>query len=94
VPGGALVGGIRRAVAVVAGWGFPVPFSVNESECGRGPAPLYSVPLFMGIGYNVLVLNARDQPDCASATTANLDIDIEHTFQSLSPCHRYMHLGG
>lgn len=43
---------------------------------------------------DVLVLNAGDNFYGSTATTANLDIDIEYTFQSLSPGHRGMLFGG
>jgi len=35
--------------------------------------------------YDVLVLNTCDDSDRASAAAANLDVDAEHTFQTLSP---------
>ena len=43
---------------------------------------------------DVLVLDASDDFDRSTATTANLDIDIEYTFQSLGPGHRGMLFGG
>jgi hypothetical protein len=33
-------------------------------------------------------------PDRPTAAAANLDVDAEHMFQALSPCHRHMNLGG
>ena len=64
---------------------FPVLSGAGESVSDRGPAPLYSVPLSTGIGYDVLVLDTseslpRERSECfghdsdGSATkTANLD---------------------
>ena len=38
--------------------------------------------------YDVLLLNTRDDSDRSPAATANLDVDLENTLESLSPGHR------
>jgi hypothetical protein len=40
------------------------------------------------IGYNVLVLNTGDDLYRSTAMTADLDIDIEDSLESLGPGHR------
>ena len=37
---------------------------------------------------DVLVLNTGNDPDRSTAAAADLDVDIEDTFQALSPGHR------
>ena len=53
--------------------------------------PLESLPRF--IGYDVQILNASDDFDSPPAATANLNVDIEHTLESLGPGHSSMALG-
>jgi len=41
---------------------------------------------------NVLILNARNDPDGTTAATANLNVDIENSLESLGPGHSGMAL--
>jgi hypothetical protein len=38
--------------------------------------------------FNTPVRRIGDDPDRASATTANFNVDIEYALESFSPCHR------
>jgi len=54
-----------------------------------------SLPRF--IGHDVLILNAPvrrfdNDPDRTTAAAANLNVDMEYTFQSLNPSHASMAL--
>jgi len=43
---------------------------------------------------NTLVFDASNYPDSATATSANLDIDVKHAFEALGPGHCRMALDG
>jgi hypothetical protein len=65
------------------------PFNPVFSQVNMKPAPIWIPGAQVGEYFpdHRRVFDTGDDPDITTAFAAGFDIDIEHAFQSLCPCH-------